>query len=133
MSYSDPIADMLTRIRNAQQARKVNVSIRASNTAFNIAKVLQEEGYISSFQFVGDKAAERSISIELKYIGGKEPVITRIDRVSRPGLRIYRSTQKLPQVMNGLGISVISTSKGVLSDKKARELGVGGEVLCLVA
>lgn len=133
MSYSDPIADMLTRIRNAQQARKTSVSIRASSVAANIAQVLQDEGYIASYQQLGEKASERTISVELKYTGAKEPVITSIKRVSRPGLRIYKPKQSLPQVMSGLGIAIISTSKGVISDTKARELGVGGEILCLVA
>lgn len=133
MSYSDPIADMLTRIRNAQQARKTVVAIRASKVAASIAQVLQDEGYIGAYKYVGEKAAERIIEVELKYVSAKDPVITRIDRVSRPGLRIYRSKEKLPHVMNGLGIAIISTSRGVISDLKARELGVGGEVLCLVA
>ena len=133
MSYSDPVADMLTRIRNAQQARKKVVNIRASNTASNIAAVLKDEGYIDSYTFFGEKAAEKIIKVELKYIANSnEPVITRIDRVSRPGLRIYKSKQNLPKVMNGLGIAIVSTSRGVLSDTKARELGIGGEILCLV-
>jgi len=133
MSYSDSIADMLTRIRNGQQARKTTVAIRASKVAENIAKVLQDEGYIASYKLIGEKVSERVISVELKYINGKDPVIVRIDRVSRPGLRIYSPSGKLPKVMNGLGIAIISTSKGVLSDQSARQLGVGGEVLCLVA
>ncbi len=133
MSFSDPIADMLTRIRNAQQARKSVVSIRASTVALNIAKVLEDEGYIAGFKVLNaDNVATKNIEIALKYVG-KEPVITKITRVSRPGLRIYRQKQALPKVMSGLGIAVVSTSRGVLSDTKARELGVGGEVLCLVA
>jgi small subunit ribosomal protein S8 len=135
MSYSDSIADMLTRIRNGQQAGKKSVSVRLSKMSENIAKVLQDEGYIASYSLVGidGKVSERSLSIELKYVSGKIPVITKIDRVSRPGLRVYSPTNSLPKVMSGLGIAVISTSKGVLSDSVARQLGVGGEVLCLVA
>jgi small subunit ribosomal protein S8 len=133
MSLSDPIADMLTRIRNAQQARKPVVSIKASAVALNIAKVLEDEGYIAGFRIVNEnQIALKSIDVTLKYVD-REPVIVKITRVSRPGLRIYKQKQSLPTVMSGLGIAIISTSKGILSDAKARELGVGGEVLCLVA
>ena len=130
MSMSDPIADMLTRIRNAQATEKVTVAIPASKVKFAIAKVLKDEGYIEDF-------AQRSVEgkdvleIGLKYYAGK-PVIEKIERVSRPGLRIYKGRDDIPRVLNGLGVAIVSTSRGVMTDRRARETGVGGEVLCIV-
>ena len=130
MSMSDPIADMLTRIRNAQATDKVSVAIPASKVKLAIAKVLKDEGYIDDF-------AQRTIEgksvleIGLKYYAGK-PVIEKIERVSRPGLRIYKSRDDIPRVLNGLGVAIVSTSRGVMTDRRAREAGVGGEVLCIV-
>jgi small subunit ribosomal protein S8 len=126
----DTIADMLTRIRNAQLARKESVAMPSSKIRVAIAKVLKEEGYIEDFAVVGDKKPE--LTIELKYYAGK-PVIEKIERVSRPGLRIYRSSENLPTVMDGLGVAIISTSKGVITDRRARSLNVGGEVICVVS
>lgn len=130
MSMSDPIADMLTRIRNAQATDKVTVAIPASKVKVAIAKVLKDEGYIEDF-------AKRSVEgkdvleIGLKYYAGK-PVIERLERVSRPGLRIYKGRDDIPRVLNGLGVAIVSTSRGVMTDRRARETGVGGEVLCIV-
>ncbi|MBA3032866.1 MAG: 30S ribosomal protein S8 [Gammaproteobacteria bacterium] len=131
MSMTDPVADMLTRIRNAQMAEKLGVSMPSSKLKQAIAQVLQDEGYIESFA-VRDDAGKANLDIELKYYAGR-PVIERIERVSRPGLRIYRGMQDLPRVMNGLGIAIVSTPKGVMTDRKARSVNVGGEVLCIVA
>jgi small subunit ribosomal protein S8 len=131
MSMSDPIADMLTRIRNAQASEKVTVAMPASKLKAAIAKVLKDEGYIDDFK-VSQELAKPQLEIALKYYAGR-PVIEKIERVSRPGLRIYKSTRDIPQVMNGLGIAIVSTSKGVMTDRKARASGVGGEVLCIVA
>jgi small subunit ribosomal protein S8 len=131
MSMSDPIADMLTRIRNAQASEKVTVAMPASKLKAAIAKVLKDEGYIDDFK-VSQDLAKPQLEIALKYYAGR-PVIEKIERVSRPGLRIYKSTRDIPQVMNGLGIAIVSTSKGVMTDRKARASGVGGEVLCIVA
>ncbi|AGF49419.1 30S ribosomal protein S8 [Candidatus Kinetoplastidibacterium galati] len=131
MSMSDPIADMLTRIRNAQQTDKVKVIIPSSNIKVAIATVLKEEGYIDSFEIKG-VASKPEIEIILKYYAGR-PVIERIDRVSRPGLRVYKKSSSIPQVMNGLGIAIVSTSHGVMTDRKAKANGIGGEVLCYVA
>lgn len=131
MSMSDPIADMLTRIRNAQQVDKASVTMPSSKVKVAIAKVLQEEGYIDGFQVKGEQA-KPELEIALKYYAGR-PVIERIERVSRPGLRIYRGRTAIPQVMNGLGVAIVSTSRGVMTDRKARATGVGGEVLCYVA
>ncbi|AGF48691.1 small subunit ribosomal protein S8 [Candidatus Kinetoplastibacterium oncopeltii TCC290E] len=131
MSMSDPIADMLTRIRNAQQTDKVKVIIPSSNIKIAIATVLKEEGYIDSFEIKG-VANKPEIEIILKYYAGR-PVIERIDRVSRPGLRVYKKSSSIPQVMNGLGIAIVSTSHGVMTDRKAKANGIGGEVLCYVA
>ena len=130
MSMSDPISDMLTRIRNAQRAAKVTVSMPSSKLKASIAKVLQEEGYIDDFR-VDANDGKPEITITLKYYSG-EPVIERIDRVSRPGLRIYKGVQDIPNVMGGLGVAIVSTSKGVMTDRKARAAGIGGEVLCVV-
>ena len=131
MSMSDPIADMLTRVRNAQQVNKASVSMPSSKLKVAIAAVLKDEGYIDDFQVAGEKA-KPVLEITLKYYAGR-PVIERIDRVSRPGLRIYKSSKTIPQVMNGLGVAIVSTPRGVMTDRKARAHGVGGEVLCYVA
>jgi small subunit ribosomal protein S8 len=129
MSLQDPIADMLTRVRNAQKANKVSVEMPASNQKANIAAVLKEEGYISDFKVSND--ALRKLVIELKYYQGK-PVIETIRRISKPGLRIFKSKDELPSINGGLGIAIISTSKGVMTDRKARAAGFGGEVICSV-
>ena len=131
MSMSDPIADMLTRIRNAQQVDKVSVTMPSSKLKVAIAAVLKDEGYIDNFEVKGEKA-KPELEIVLKYYAGR-PVIERIDRVSRPGLRTYKDRHSIPTVMNGLGVAIISTSRGVMTDRKARSAGVGGEVLCYVA
>ncbi|HZF22370.1 MAG TPA: 30S ribosomal protein S8 [Burkholderiales bacterium] len=131
MSMSDPIADMLTRIRNAQLAEKTSVAVPASKLKVSIAMVLKDEGYIEDFALRGE-GAKRALEIGLKYYAGR-PVIERIERVSRPGLRIYKPANDIPQVMNGLGVAIVSTSRGVMTDRKARQTGVGGEVLCIVA
>jgi small subunit ribosomal protein S8 len=128
---TDPIADMLTRIRNGQKARKVSVSMPASNAKEAVAKVLKQEGYITGYTTEGD-GTKKQLSIELKYFDGV-PVIERIERASRPGLRIYRGAEDLPRVLGGLGIAIVSTSAGVMSDAQAREKGIGGEVLCVVS
>jgi small subunit ribosomal protein S8 len=128
---TDPIADMLTRIRNAQQAKKSTVSMPSSKVNFSIAKVLQDEGYVSAHN-VSDVDGKPVLSITLKYFEGKS-VISTIDRVSRPGLRVYKSANDLPKVIAGLGVAIISTSQGVMADRKARALGQGGEVLCAVS
>lgn len=131
MSMSDPIADMLTRIRNAQQVDKASVVMPSSKLKVAIAAVLKDEGYIEDFQVKGDQA-KPELEITLKYYAGR-PVIERIERVSKPGLRIYKGRSNIPQVMNGLGVAIVSTSRGVMTDRKARANGVGGEVLCYVA
>jgi len=130
MSMSDPIADMLTRIRNAQATEKVSVSIPASKVKAAIAKVLKDEGYIEDFA-QRDLEGKPVIEIGLKYYAGK-PVIERLERVSRPGLRIYRRRDDIPRVLNGMGVAIVSTSRGVMTDRRARESGIGGEVLCIV-
>jgi small subunit ribosomal protein S8 len=127
---SDPIADMLTRIRNAQLTDKATVAVPASNVKKAIAQVLKDEGYIEDFA-VRDNEGKPFIEIGLKYYAGK-PVIEKIERVSRPGLRIYKGRDDIPRVMNGLGVAIVSTSRGVMTDRRARESGVGGEVLCIV-
>lgn len=131
MSMSDPIADMLTRIRNAQLAEKTAVAMPASKLKAAIAQVLKDEGYIEHFA-LREADGKPVLEIDLKYYAGR-PVIEKIERVSRPGLRIYKSSDKLPNVMNGLGVAIVSTSKGVMTERKARASGVGGEVLCIVA
>lgn len=131
MSMTDPIADMLTRIRNAQQANKVDVKMPSSKVKISIAEVLKEEGYITAYN-VTEEAGKSQLSVTLKYFEGK-PVIETINRVSRPGLRVYRSASQLPKVIGGLGVAIVSTSKGVMADRKARALGQGGEVLCSVS
>lgn len=125
----DTIADMLTRIRNAQSAKKVIVAMPSSKIKKSIASVLKDEGYIEDFKIEGEKKPE--LIITLKYYAGK-PVIERLERISCPGLRIYRSCEELPTIMNGLGVAIVSTSKGVITDRKARSLNVGGEVVCVV-
>lgn len=129
MSMQDPLADMLTRIRNAQMAEKTVVSMPSSKLKAAVAKVLKDEGYIADFQVSGD--IKQQLSIELKYFEGK-PVIEELKRVSRPGLRQYKAVEQLPKVRGGLGVSIVSTNKGVMTDRAARAAGVGGEVLCTV-
>lgn len=131
MSMTDPIADMLTRIRNGQHARKTSVTMPSSTQKAAVAQVLQDEGYISGFDTEQD-GSKASLTIELKYYEGA-PVIEKIRRVSRPGLRVYRGKDDLPTVLGGLGVAIVSTSAGVMSDRQAREKGVGGEVLCVVS
>ena len=131
MSMTDPIADLLTRIRNAQLARKPDVSVSSSNLKTALVKVLKEEGYVAGFQVTSD-GAKQTLSIELKYFDGR-PVIDRLERVSRPGLRIYRGKTELPKIQGGMGTAIVSTPKGVMTDKQARAIGQGGEVLCIVA
>jgi small subunit ribosomal protein S8 len=128
---SDPIADMLTRIRNAQGVEKTEVVMPASKLKVAIAGVLKDEGYIDGFE-VSPNDGKPQLRIGLKYYAGR-PVIERLERVSRPGLRIYKSRNDLPEVMNGLGVAIVSTSRGVMTDRKARTQGVGGEVICYVA
>jgi len=131
MTMTDPISDMLTRIRNGQKARKVSVSMPASSAKEAVARVLKDEGYITDYSVSGDGAA-KELSVELKYFEGT-PVIESIKRTSRPGLRIYRGKEDLPQVLGGLGVAIVSTSAGVMSDREAREKGIGGEVICIVS
>ncbi|MFK8027555.1 MAG: 30S ribosomal protein S8 [Gammaproteobacteria bacterium] len=130
MSMSDPIADMLTRIRNGQSADKVSVSMPSSKYKQTIAEVLKDEGYISDWRVEGD-GVKKQLVVDLKYYMGK-PVIEKIVKISRPGLRIYKSAEELPRVIGGMGIAIISTSKGMMTDRTARENGQGGEVICTV-
>ena len=130
MSMSDPIADMLVRIRNAQMVGHTEVAMPASKIKASIAQVLKDEGYIEDFA-LRDQEGRSVIEIGLKYYAGK-PVIEKIERISRPGLRIYKGRDDIPRVMNGLGVAIVSTSRGVMTDRRARETGVGGEVLCVV-
>jgi small subunit ribosomal protein S8 len=135
MSMHDPIADMLTRIRNAQLVNHAEVSMPASQLKAAIAKVLKDEGYIEDFAVrdrTGEDGSKKELAIALKYYAGR-PVIERLERVSKPGLRVYRGRDDIPRVMNGLGVAILSTSRGVMTDRKARADGVGGEVLCIVA
>jgi small subunit ribosomal protein S8 len=131
MSMTDPIADLLTRIRNGQSARKSEVQLVSSRLKTAIVKVLKEEGYISDFRLEPDGGKER-LTIGLKYYEGR-PVIDRLERVSRPGLRIYRGKDELPKILGGMGTVIVSTPKGVMTDRQARAAGQGGEVLCIVA
>ncbi len=131
MSMSDPISDMLTRIRNAQMAEKTSVVMPSSKLKVAIAEVLKDEGYVDGFNVVAI-GGKSTLEIGLKYYGGR-PVIEKIQRISRPGLRIYKGSEDIPNVMNGLGIAIVSTSKGLMTDRKARANGIGGEVLCVVA
>ena len=135
MSMTDPIADMLVRIRNAQMVGHVEVLMPASKLKASIAKVLKDEGYIEDFAIRekgGDNGVKKELAIGLKYYAGK-PVIERLERVSKPGLRVYKGRDDIPRVMNGLGVAILSTSRGVMTDRKARADGVGGEILCIVA
>jgi small subunit ribosomal protein S8 len=131
MSMSDPIADMLTRIRNAQMVQKTTVAVPASKLKVAIAQVLKDEGYVEGFAVTGE-SAKPQLEIALKYYAGR-PVIEHIERVSRPGLRVYKGRHDIPQVQNGLGVAIVTTPKGVMTDRKARQAGIGGEVLCYVA
>ncbi len=131
MSMTDPIADMLTRIRNGQGARKVSVSMPASKAKEAVAKVLQDEGYIAGFATEGEGTA-KELTVELKYFDGV-PVIEMIQRSSKPGLRVYKGKDELPKVLGGLGVAIVSTSAGVMSDRQARAKGIGGEVICVVS
>jgi small subunit ribosomal protein S8 len=131
MSMTDPIADLLTRIRNAQTSRKTEVSMASSKVKMAIAQVLKDEGYVADFRVEND-AGKSTLTIGLKYYEGK-PVIDRLERVSRPGLRIYRGKDELPKVLGGMGTVIVSTPRGVMTDKQARSIGQGGEVLCIVA
>ncbi|QQS16545.1 MAG: 30S ribosomal protein S8 [Neisseriales bacterium] len=131
MSMQDPIADMLTRIRNAQSAARQSVEMPSSKIKRAVAQVLKDEGYIEDF-VVTEQQNKRQLTVQLKYHAG-QPVIASIDRVSRPGLRVYKGAADLPKVMNGLGIAVVSTSDGVMADRVARQKGIGGELLCIVA
>jgi small subunit ribosomal protein S8 len=131
MSMSDPIADMLTRIRNAQMVGHSEVSMPASRLKTSIAQVLKDEGYIEDFA-LRDSGVKKELRIGLKYYAGR-PVIERLERVSKPGLRVYKGRDDIPRVLNGLGVAILSTSRGVMTDRKARADGVGGEVLCIVA
>ena len=128
---TDPIADMLTRIRNGQRAGKVAVSMPSSKLKQSIASVLKDEGYVADYQ-LGEEAGKPIMSVELKYYDG-QPVIDMLKRISRPGLRIYKASDELPRVQGGLGVAIVSTSKGVMSDRAARAAGEGGEVLCYVS
>ncbi|SHH45440.1 30S ribosomal protein S8 [Tepidibacter thalassicus] len=131
MTMTDPIADMLTRIRNANTVKHETVDIPASNIKKEIARILLEEGFIKGYDVIED-GKQGIIRIQLKYGRGNERVITGIKRISKPGMRVYAAKDEIPKVLNGLGISVISTSKGILTDKQARKEGVGGEVICYV-
>lgn len=131
MSMTDPIADMLTRIRNGQKARKVSVSMPSSTAKIAVAEVLKDEGYITAYS-TETEGVKTELTIELKYFEGT-PVIENVQRVSRPGLRVYRGNEELPKVLGGLGVAIISTSAGVMSDRQARKQGIGGEVLCVVS
>lgn len=131
MSMTDPIADFLTRIRNGQHARKKQVAVPSSKVKEAIAAVLKEEGYISDFSILAD-GAKKTLTLTLKYFQGK-PVIERIERISRPSLRVYKGKDELPKVLGGLGVAIVSTPSGVVSDRKARAAGQGGEVICVVA
>ena len=131
MSMTDPVSDMLTRIRNAQMVGHAETVMPASRLKASIAQVLKDEGYIEDFA-LRDNGAKKELHIGLKYYAGR-PVIERLERVSKPGLRVYKSRDAIPRVMNGLGVAILSTSRGVMTDRKARADGVGGEVLCIVA
>ena len=131
MQITDPVADMLTRIRNASSAKHDTVDVPASNLKKSIAQILLDEGYIKSFELV-DNGNQGVIRITLKYLAKKQPVLTGLRRVSKPGLRVYAGADEMPRVLKGLGIAIVSTSKGVMTDKKAREAHVGGEVLAFV-
>jgi len=131
MSMSDPVSDMLTRIRNAQMVGHTEVAMPASRLKASIAQVLKDEGYIEDFA-LRDSGVKKELRIGLKYYAGR-PVIERLERVSKPGLRVYKGRNDIPRIMNGLGVAILSTSRGVMTDRKARADGVGGEILCIVA
>jgi small subunit ribosomal protein S8 len=131
MSMTDPVADLLTRIRNGQSARKQNVTMGSSKLKTAILRVLKDEGYIADFT-IADEAGKPQLTVDLKYFEGR-PVIDRLERVSRPGLRIYRGKDELPKVLGGMGTVIVSTPRGVMTDKAARAIGQGGEVICIVA
>jgi small subunit ribosomal protein S8 len=131
MSMTDPVADLLTRIRNGQSARKQNVTMGASKLKAAILRVLQDEGYIAGYS-LADEDGKPQLTVDLKYFEGR-PVIDRLERVSRPGLRIYRGKDELPKVLGGMGTVIVSTPRGVMTDKAARAIGQGGEVICIVA
>lgn len=131
MTMTDPIADMLTRVRNANTAKHENVDVPASNIKKEIARILLEEGFIKGYDVIED-GKQGLIRLQLKYGKAGERVISGLKRISKPGMRVYADSNSLPKVLNGLGISIISTSKGILTDKQARELGVGGEVICYI-
>lgn len=131
MTTSDPIADMLTRIRNAIRVKHLKVDVPASKLKMDIARILREEGYISNFK-LAEEGSRKTIKIYLKYTPGNEPVISRIERVSRPGCRVYVGSRDIPRVLGGLGVNILTTPKGVMTGKAARKEGVGGEVLCQV-
>lgn len=131
MSMTDPIADFLTRIRNGQLAGKTEVAAPASRIKLALAKVLKEEGYIEDFA-IAEKAAKPTVTVRLKYYQGR-PVIDHLERVSRPGLRVYKAKDELPKVLGGMGVAIISTSRGLMTDREARAAGHGGEVLCIVS
>ena len=131
MTMTDPIADMLTRIRNGQKARKASVTMPASTAKEAVARVLKDEGYIGEYS-TDAEGIKKSLTIELRYFDGA-PVIERIERTSSPGLRVYRGRQDLPKVLGGMGVAIVSTSAGVMSDREAREKGIGGEILCVVS
>ena len=131
MTMTDPIADMLTRVRNANTVRHENVDVPASNIKKELARILIEEGFIKGYDVIED-GKQGLIRLQLKYGKNGEKVITGIKRISKPGMRVYADNHSVPKVLNGLGISIISTSKGILTDKQARELGIGGEVICYV-
>jgi small subunit ribosomal protein S8 len=128
---TDPISDMLTRIRNGQKARKMSVTMPSSSAKLAVARVLKDEGYVTDFTEASE-GAKAELTIELKYFEGKA-VIEHVKRVSKPGLRIYRAKDDLPKVLGGLGVAIVSTSAGVMSDRQAREKGIGGEVLCIIS
>ena len=132
MSMSDPIADMLTRVRNGQRVNMESVSMPSSTTKVSIAQVLKDEGYIADFNVEDAPGNKKELTIELKYFEGK-PVIDTLKRVSRPGLRIYKGKDELPKVLGGLGVAIVSTSKGVMTDRATRQQGFGGEVICFVS
>lgn len=136
MSMTDPIADMLTRIRNANMAGQANVAMPSSKLKESIAKILKEEGYIDNYQVVdGDPAAHKTLRIRLKYVGerrNRRPVIAGLERVSRPGRRVYSKKREIPWVLSGMGISIMTTPKGVMTGRNARRMGVGGEIICKV-
>jgi len=132
MHITDTIADLLTRIRNASSAKHDTVDIPASNMKKAIVQILLDEGYIKSYQFIEEKNNQGTLRVTLKYVDGKKPAISGLKRVSKPGLRIYTDVENMPRVLKGLGIAILSTSKGVMTDKKARQENVGGEVLAFI-